>query len=205
MDDNETTSRHDELRKGKLKKKIQELKTIIGEQDGRLNHLQSSAFQLANFYFVFQGVILTVISNGSSALRHSDIWIPCGLSILAAILNLISVFVIGLDYLGIKDQRDQSLSKCDNKYTELQGLKVSSGPRTSNNQGDHVDAYRRCKRTFIFVLCAFLFLAFAVIMTVACWRVIRSRAAECKHPPNVNGKCIRLCDGSNCISICSEY
>lgn len=206
-DDNETISPNDEApNKGKLEKKIEELKTIIGQQDGRLNHLQSSAFQLANFYFVFQGVILTVISNGSSALRHSDIWIPFVLSILAAILNLFSVYVIGIEYLRTLDQRDRSLWKQDKKNAALQNL--TAGTQNSNNQGNHgrfhVDAYKKCKRSTTFVICVLLFLAFAVTMGVACWRVNRNRAAEGKLPPNVNGKCLRLCDGSNCISICSQ-
>ncbi|KAK9928785.1 hypothetical protein M0R45_025905 [Rubus argutus] len=205
-DNNETIRPDDGARKGTLKKKIEELKTITKEQDDRLNHLQSNAFQLANFYFLFQGVILTVISNGSSALRHSDIWIPFVLSIFAAIVNLFSVFVIGIEYLRTIEQRDRSLWKQDKKYTQLQ--KLMSRPQNSNNHEDHVqfqvDGYRKCKRITTFVICELLFLAFAVTMGVACWRVNRSRAAEGKLPPHVNGKCIRICDGSNCISICSE-
>jgi hypothetical protein len=43
------------------------LKAIIAKQEKRLNNIKSSALKVANYYFVFQGVILTVVINGSQS------------------------------------------------------------------------------------------------------------------------------------------
>ena len=58
----------------RLEKQREELNAVIAKQEKRLNHLQSSAFGLANYYFVFQGVILTIICNGAKNLKPSDRW-----------------------------------------------------------------------------------------------------------------------------------
>ncbi|KAL6296564.1 hypothetical protein ACE6H2_004706 [Prunus campanulata] len=113
----------------KLEKKIKELETTIGEQDDGLNYLQSSAFQLANFHFVFQGVILTAIVNGNSALRCSDRWFLFTLSLLAALLNLFSLLVIGGKYKRSIVQRDQTWFQCHALHTELATLKTSQANR----------------------------------------------------------------------------
>lgn len=112
-------------KKEKLEKKIKELETTIGEQDGRLNYLQSSGFQLANFSFVFQGVILTAIVDGNSALRCSDRWFLFSLSLLAALLNLFSLLVIGGKYNRSIVQRDQTWFQCNELQTDLATLKAS--------------------------------------------------------------------------------
>ncbi|GAU15127.1 hypothetical protein TSUD_08650 [Trifolium subterraneum] len=63
---------------------IQALENIIEKQELRLSQLLSSGFQLANYYFVFQGVILTVLCNRETVLKCSDRWFLAALSALAA-------------------------------------------------------------------------------------------------------------------------
>ena len=65
----------------RLVKQKEELSAVIQKIDTRLNNLQSSAFALANYYFVFQGVILTIICNGAKNLKPSDCWFLFTLSI----------------------------------------------------------------------------------------------------------------------------
>ncbi|KAK1550514.1 hypothetical protein Q3G72_020333 [Acer saccharum] len=79
-------------------KKFEEVKKIIEEQEDRLQKLQSTGFQLANYYFVFQGVILTASCNGTTSLKCKDRWFLFTVSLLAAVLNLVALVIIGLKY-----------------------------------------------------------------------------------------------------------
>ena len=72
----------------RLVKQKEELSAVIQKIDTRLNNLQSSAFALANYYVVFQGVILTIICNGAKNLKPSDRWFLFTISILVVLLNL---------------------------------------------------------------------------------------------------------------------
>lgn len=190
----------------------------MGEQDNRINYLQSSGFQLANFYFVFQGVILTAIANGTSALRCSDRWFLFILSILPAALNLVSLFIIAVRYNNSIFQREEISFQCDELQRKLSRLEISLSTQTrAQPQHSHnsevdtqdpefvPDTFAKLKRAVFLVICMALFVGVAAVMIVGCWTIL-CRRAECKnHPSNGNDKCVRVCDGSNCISICSEY
>ncbi|KAK9921555.1 hypothetical protein M0R45_030060 [Rubus argutus] len=216
MDNNQ---RDEQLQEKKnLEKKKNKLETKMGEQDNRINYLQSSGFQLANFYFVFQGVILTAIANGNSALRCSDRWFLFILSILPAALNLVSLFIIGVRYNNSIFQREETSFQCDELQRKLSRLEISLSTQTRaqpqhfrNSEVDTrdpefvPDTFAKLKRNVYLVICMVLFGGVAVVMIVGCWTIL-CRGAECKnHPSSGNDKCVRVCDGSNCINICSEY
>lgn len=181
--------------------KIKELKTSILEQDKRLCFIQSSGFQLANFYFVFQGVILSAIVSGNSSLRCSDRWFLVTLSLLAAVINLFSLIMIGRNYLRSYVERDRTWADCNNLHTELESLKSSSLPsiRTESNQEQSIigraDTWGKNLRTVCFGICMFLFVCFAVIVLVGCSIIHCRKDDQCKHPISTNDKCIRLCEG----------
>ncbi|KAJ0031454.1 hypothetical protein Pint_12731 [Pistacia integerrima] len=99
--------------RGENEKRLEELKATIKENEGRLQNLQSTAFQLANYYFVFQGVILTAICNGVTSLRCSDRWFLFTVSLLATILNLVALCIKGLKYLRTKTQQDENWCECN--------------------------------------------------------------------------------------------
>ena len=90
----------------RLVKQKEELKAIIQKIDTRLNNLQSSAFTLANYYFVFQGVILTIICNGAKNFKPSDCWFLFTISILAVLLNLFALIKTGIKYIETKGTRE---------------------------------------------------------------------------------------------------
>jgi hypothetical protein len=188
-----------------VQKKIKDLETKIGDLECRLNHLQSSGFQLANFYFVFQGVILTAIANGASSLRCSDRWFLFILSLLAALLNLVSLFVIGLKYNRTLAERGRSWIQCNELHTLLSNIEENLLGTTPGSI--FVDHFTKSLRTFCLGLCMSLFLSVSIIMIVACWTILcRREDSECKHPSYVNDKCFRLCNGTKCLSICGvEY
>ena len=86
----------------RLVKQKEELSAVIQKIDTPLNNLQSSAFALANYYFVFQGVILTIICNGAKNLKPSDYWFLFTLSILEILLNLFALIKTGIKYIETK-------------------------------------------------------------------------------------------------------
>ncbi|KAL2547950.1 uncharacterized protein Fot_09480 [Forsythia ovata] len=71
--------------------------------------LRKEAFQLANYYFVFQGVILTAIYSPPTKHKCQYRWIPFTLSLLAGILNLSALFAIAVKYKSILDEKDAKL------------------------------------------------------------------------------------------------
>ncbi|KAK7821670.1 hypothetical protein CFP56_037498 [Quercus suber] len=90
----------------RLVKQKEEPSAVIEKIDTRLNNLQSSAFALANYYFVFQGVILTIICNGAKNLKPSDRWFLFTISILAVLLNLFALIKTGIKYIETKGTRE---------------------------------------------------------------------------------------------------
>ena len=83
-----------------------ELSAVIEKTDTRLSNLQSFTFVLVNFYFVFQGVILTIICNGAKNLKPSDRWFLFTISILAVLLNLSALIKTGIKYIETKGTRE---------------------------------------------------------------------------------------------------
>ena len=67
----------------------------IAETKQRIQTLETSIFQLANYYFVFQGVVFTVVFNGSSHVKCHFRYVVFSLSLIAAILNLVALIFNG--------------------------------------------------------------------------------------------------------------
>ncbi|KAL7187516.1 hypothetical protein ACSBR1_037574 [Camellia fascicularis] len=125
---------------------MKEMRTTIEKQEDRIQKLQSTAFQLANFYFIFQGVIFTVISNGNSSLRCKDWWFPLILSLIAASLNLCALLMIVVKYKRSLEQQD--LNWCDYEQHEKIRLEQRSGhPQTSssNNNNNGGNEFKKLK------------------------------------------------------------
>ena len=182
-------------------KKELEFKAIIEEQEKRLNNLQSTAFSLANYYFVFQGVILTIVCNGSEALKPSNRWFFLTLSILAALLNLVALIKIVIKYNKTKAEQENMEYQRD----ELIG-RVSPTTRTIPDKQQHEqfrDILQERRGNLYLGLCIFFFLGFSAVVLVGCWKFLGNQNEVCKLPSD--DKCIRLCNNAKCITICSEY
>lgn len=239
------------VEKENIEKRKEELRTIFENQSDRVNHLQKSAFTLANYYFVFQGVILGGIANA----RCSDRWFFFSLSLIAAILNLFSLIVIGGNYKRSLVHRDNTIrerdqlqstqakqnyshnsdrrsenspkiqvSECEpspsapTRHLEAASLDPRSlqqaselRPTTSEQVASqdpesawsaHVDKYKKILRAIYFQICIGLCVSFAIIVLVGCWTIPCRKAHHGKYPSE---KCIRLCEGTECISICTQY
>ncbi|EEF47041.1 conserved hypothetical protein [Ricinus communis] len=158
-----------------IEKEMKELKIIIKEQEDRLQNLQSSAFQLANFYFVFQGVILTTICNGNTSLHCGDAWFLFTLSLLAATLNLVALCKIGLKFKKTIAQHDRNWCDYNNLESERQRKSLPAASNrhreTIRNKDDACynysklteldDPYKEVKRNVLFFFCMALFVGFA--------------------------------------------
>ena len=103
----------------RLVKQKEELSAVIQKIDTPLNNLQSSAFTLANYYFVFQGVILTIICNGAKNLKPSDRWFLFTISILAVLLNLFVLIKTGIKYIENKGTREIFWFRCNKVYGKI--------------------------------------------------------------------------------------
>ena len=59
-------------------------------------------FIVANCYFVFQGVILTIVGHGAQNLKPGSSWFLFNLSILVVLVNLYACIQIAIKYIDAK-------------------------------------------------------------------------------------------------------
>jgi hypothetical protein len=180
--------------KKKVKKKLKASEELREKQESRLNKLQSKGFQLANYYFVFQGVILTTLCNGRTALKCSDRWLLPTLSALAAAVNLAPLISIGVKYIRIFKQQEITQSNCDSLLQKKGNLEkylkqirssgdmvqeVQNPEQTKSGEAVEVDTWEIRKRWFFFGICMFFFLSFPVIVLVSSLKFL---CRDTKHP-----------------------
>lgn len=89
------------------------LEERIEKKEEQTLKMEASVFQLANYYFVFQGVILTAIikgsssSSSSSSLKCKYFFIPFLMSLIGASLNFGALLIIADKYKESLDQLDE--------------------------------------------------------------------------------------------------
>ena len=188
----------------RLREEEDRLKAIIAEQETRLNNIKSSALNVANYYFVFQGVILAVVSNGSQSLKPSDRWFLFTISIFAILVKLFAFIKIGNHYNRTKAEQYTIASKRDRVYQRLHDYEEGLPPNGSDKYEEFRDINEELKRKIYLALCIIFFLGFDAIVLVGCWRFVGNQKEEgCTLPSN--DKCIRLCNDAKSITICGEY
>ncbi|KAG8375493.1 hypothetical protein BUALT_Bualt10G0105600 [Buddleja alternifolia] len=138
------------------------------ERRDQMRHLQKEAFQLANYYFVFQGVIFTAFYNMPSDLKCKYHWIPFTLSLLAGSLNLCALTTIALKYKMILDDIDKTAMRCAPRAN--QAVAGSGNGNNNNNEPIAVKCARHW-RLFYVVVCMGLFIGFFVITLIGCWKI----------------------------------
>ncbi|KAK1550631.1 hypothetical protein Q3G72_022242 [Acer saccharum] len=127
-------------------KKFEEVRKIIAEQETRLQNLQSTGFQLANYYFVFQGVILTASCNGSTSIKCSDRWFLFTVSLLAAVLNLVALLIIGLKYNRTIEQQDKNCFAAVTLYGCRRFVCKHDESENQLTEGGRGSTYSKCIR-----------------------------------------------------------
>ena len=180
----------------RLEKRSEKLTARIAEQDKFLNDIQSSAFSLANYYFVFQGVILTIVCNGAQNLKPSNRWFLLTLSILAVLVNSFALIQIGIKYINAKALKEIFFSKLyavDNKIREL-GLTLEEGIPCDEKDKDKnitleegipsdekdkkskhlkIDINNIKHEHYLYLaIYIIIFLGFAAVVLVGCWKFL---------------------------------
>lgn len=161
-----------------LQKKSDYLNTVIAKLETRLNNLQSSAFSLANYYFVFQGVILTIVCNGANNLKPSDRWFLFTISILAVSLNLFALILTGIKYIETTVLLEETVHKRDKVDADIMGPGCSNEDKENENEAKkrkRSKDRRELKRRIYLAVCMILFLGFAVVILVGCWIFLGDR------------------------------
>ncbi|KAM3751737.1 hypothetical protein ACB098_04G132800 [Castanea mollissima] len=160
-----------------LEKESDSLSTVIAKLETRLNNLQSSAFGLANYYFVFQGVILTIVCNGAKNLKPSDRWFLFTISILAVSLNLFALILTGIKYVETKGSLEYFVrrrNKVDGNIMELKPNELKKEDKEDEKEAKK-RKQRECIRRIYLAVCMILFLSFAVVVLVGCWKFLGDR------------------------------
>lgn len=81
----------------------------VEKQEDRVLKLEASVFQLANYNFVFQGVILSAVISGASILKCRHFWFPLSLSLIGAVLNFVTLLTISQKYNHYLNQLDRKI------------------------------------------------------------------------------------------------
>ena len=155
-----------------------ELKEVIAEQDQHVNNLRSTGFSLANCYFVFQAVILTVLSNGSIVLGSFGRWFLFTLSVIAAVFNMVVLVKIGISFNKTKAEQDQILyrrNRVQQKLVDLElrsRLNKSEDKTSSNSDGKYRDTRKECQRCIYLAICVIFLLSYSVVVLVGCGKLL---------------------------------
>ncbi|KZV53901.1 hypothetical protein F511_23666 [Dorcoceras hygrometricum] len=169
--------------------RLGELRKLVGAQQARIQTLQSTAFQLANYYFVFQGVIVTAISN-SSSLVCSYTWFVFLLSLLAAILNIFALASVGKEYVQVLNMRDCTWTE----YNAL-GVRLHNRDNILHQQLENwTDKYKQGIRRWVLRLCIATFLGFTGVMLTGTWLICKHGMDSRRHQQDSG--CFKLCNGS---------
>ncbi|KAK4389061.1 hypothetical protein Sango_2243100 [Sesamum angolense] len=84
--------------------KLKEERDKIEEQ---ILKMEANIFQLANYYFVFQGVILTAVVKGSSSsFKCKYVWLPFCMSVIGTTLNYTTLLIMADKYMELLNAVD---------------------------------------------------------------------------------------------------
>jgi hypothetical protein len=171
--------------------KLEILHAINKKQEEEIQSLETKVIHLTNLYFVFQGVILSSISSASPVKCHKW-WIPFCLSLIAAFLNLVSVFGTITYFLRCSEELDQNYEDIQTMrsrgMTRAQVNAVEPGSSPSKEEGiitrPRADPFEQGKRKFFRYAAMGLLLGFSGIILYGC------RALLCD---TTDDKCVKLC------------
>ncbi|KAK4422307.1 hypothetical protein Salat_1813000 [Sesamum alatum] len=141
------------------------------ERREHLRHLQKEAFQLANYYFVFQGVIFTAFYSTPSTLKCHYRWVPFALSSLAGTLNLCALSNIAFKYKTTLDDIDRN------------AVMVARGNPAQPRSEPIVVRWERMWRLLYVLGCMGLFIGFFVITLIGSWKITCGEGGSAASPP----------------------
>lgn len=138
------------------------LEERVEKKEEQILKMETSVFQLANYYFVFQGVILTAIikSSSSSSLKCEHFWLLFTLSLIGAILNFGTLFAIA-------DKYRESLDTLDSR-TLISNQHMF--PETFEEM-HQVHKRKKAQRRAIMLSSMILFSIFVVLNLIATWMI----------------------------------
>ncbi|KAL7150612.1 hypothetical protein ABFS83_05G125200 [Erythranthe nasuta] len=133
--------------------------------------LEPTVYQVANYNFVFQGVILTATVNGASTLKSNFIWYPLALSVIASCLNIVALVVISMRYTNCLDDVDEKTHMwyigqymdANNPATE----KIDEGEKRLREKHNG----QKRLRTIYFWIAMLLFFVFSAVVAVVICKI----------------------------------
>jgi len=169
---------HHEANTKLLLEKQPDDKTLLEEDNkaldklyDRISGLQTTAFQLANYYFVSQAVVFSALATNASNLACHDVWLPLVLSLVPASLNLFAFGMIGNTYRRAIDSREQSSAAYEEKMKAAKSL-YKDGENTNEQEiiASNITLKRRHTICFSVYMIAFAF--FSIVITFgSIWRL----------------------------------
>lgn len=152
---------------GDLKANCKELEGINDRQEKRVQYLESNVYVLATFYLVFQGVVLTAVSQSSSLKCHRW-WIPFTLSLLAALINGFALTNRIVKYVRTKNELDKNRIDLENMKR-----RIHAGTSTLNQLGKpKVEASKLLQRYLYVAMIVLALIGFTITMLVACHQIL---------------------------------
>lgn len=165
----------------RLREDRKEVRLIVQKQEGRVQGLETKVLTLINIYIVFQGVIITVISQAST-LNCNSWWVPFSLSLFAFLIDAIAFAHTIIQYhrtskdLEVQRTRVEDLSRRivqrengnQNQGQPDQPIHENNDPVNRNQLEARLDNTQFLWRKIFLFLTAVLLLAFSVVVLVSC-------------------------------------
>ncbi|KAL3523258.1 hypothetical protein ACH5RR_016092 [Cinchona calisaya] len=160
---------------------ISELSESIEKHKDRIQTLETTVFQLANYYLVFQGVFFTAVFNGSSHIKCRFRYLAFSLSLIAAFLNLIALIVVAWKHQDLLKELDAKEKEWNSLVCAIVNLKPKE------NEPD----WKRNLRFVLLILAMSSLALFAGFNLHGTWKILCYENQQC------------ICSSSECIKLCS--
>lgn len=142
------------------------LNTRVEKKEEQILKIEASVFQVANYYMVFQGVILTAVVKGSSGgLECRLFWLPLCISAIGATLNFSTLIIISVKY---KEALDELENRRSTLYKNMYP-KPKSVPKDDVRKRKEQSERKRRRRNLVLVLSMILFSIFVILNLLATW------------------------------------
>ncbi|KAL0297306.1 UNVERIFIED_CONTAM: hypothetical protein Sradi_6782700 [Sesamum radiatum] len=136
-----------------------------------LRHLQKEAFQLANFYYLFQVVLFTSFCTRASNIKCHYLWIPLALSLLVTCLNLGIVYAVTFNYTSTLDKIGRN------------DIMVAPGNPAKSTAEPMVIRWKRMWRLLYVFGCMCPFIVFFLITSSASLNITCGQNQNAASPP----------------------
>lgn len=166
---------------------LRQRKTLedIAKTKERIQTLETSIFQLANYYFVFQGVVFTAVFSGSSHVKCHFRYVVLSLSLIAAFLNLVALIFTGERLVKLLKDLGTQVDEWNTMVKRIEEEKETNCSKEKETN------CRMAVRYVVLILTLCLMTGFASVNAYGTLKILCYENQQC------------ICSSKECVKLCN--